>query len=211
MKALGVPAVLLILAGCGGEEAPESAPSVSVAAEVPTVTPTPEPPPEPTPTPEPAPEGERSQRGNLIKEIGETAGLRETESAKAWMEFQVTGIEVGGECSGEVAEPSENGHFLTISVSAATSSEWPAEMQGMSIDFNASDFSIVGPDGLTENAGHDTFAAFACLPDSELIPAQIGPGEHVIGKVVLDTANTAGVVVYRPWYGYGGGGWEWAF
>lgn len=126
------------------------------------------------------------------------------------MQLQITGIEVDGECTGEVAEPPENGHFLTISVSAATSSEWPAELQGMLIDLGAYDFSIIGPDGLTENADHDTFAAFACLPDRELLPAKLGPGEQVVGKIVLDTANTSGVVVYRPSYAYGPA-WEWAF
>ena len=67
------------------------------------MTPTPEltPTPTPTPTTELAPEGERSQRGNLIKEIGETAGIRETESANPWLQFQITGIEVDAGAPGK--------------------------------------------------------------------------------------------------------------
>jgi hypothetical protein len=83
-------------------------------------------------------------------------------------------------------------------------------MQGMTVDFTATDFSIIGPDGITES-NVDTYAASSCLPEGDLLPMAIGPGENVVGKVVLDTAAPSGVVVFKPWYGGGATGWEWPF
>lgn len=188
---------------------PEPEPEQAVTADVEDVPTTPPPEPE-QPAPPTAPGTEISQRGNAIKEIGETAFAYETDPADPWLEFQVTDIEVDGQCTEEFAEPPENGHFLFVTISASTSSAWPAELQGLTVDFSAFDFSIIGKDGLTESS-LDTIATFGCLPESELLPIDgIGPGENVTGKLILDTANPSGVLVFRPWF-LGTGGWEWTY
>jgi len=197
----------LALAGCSGAATePAAKPSDPVTADVDAVesaTAT------PTQAPE-QPEADTSQRGNLVKAIGETAGLLDRPGGEVWAEFQVTGIELGAECTAEFAEPAENGQFLVLSISMSTGTEWPADFQGMTLDFNPNDFSVVGPDGITEN-NLATFATYSCLPEGEIMADTIGPGENIVGKVVLDTAAPSGVVVYRPWYAAGSLGWEWPF
>jgi hypothetical protein len=198
------------LVGCGGSNTePRAEPSNPATADVEAV-PTPTTEPEPTPTETPL--GETSQRGNLIKEIGETAFMYHPggDPSDRWFEFQITDATLGGECTGEFVEPSENGKFLILDITASTATNWPADMQGMTVDFTATDFAIIGPDGITES-NVDTYAGTSCLPEGDLLPMAIGPGENVVGKVVLDTAAPSGVVVYKPWYGGGVTGWEWPF
>jgi hypothetical protein len=210
---LGTLAALGVLVGCGGADTDAAAPNTSVPADVSEVpVPTPERTPEPTPA---EPTGERSQRGNLIKKIGETAFNYDPDRGPEarWLEFKVTEIEVDGECTEEFAEPPENGHMLFVTIAASTSSEWPAfvtEAGLTAVDFSSTDFTIIGADGVTE---HDlaTAATYGCLPEGEQLPAQIGPGENVVGKVILDTANTTGILVYKPWYAGGSSGWEWQY
>lgn len=172
-----------------------------------------------TPTPEPEPEPETqppvqtSERGNVVKEVGELGGVVAEENAAlddAWMTFTVTDIEVDGECTSGYADPPENGHFIIVSMSIETTpvSEWPAEAQGIPLLFY-DDWSIVGPDGITENAVTSLSTA-TCLSESEILPYDgMGPGERIVGKVVLDSRNASGVLIWTPFGG--GGGWEWEF
>jgi hypothetical protein len=176
-------------------------------------TPTPEPEPEPEPEPQPTeePAGETSQRGNLIKQIDEVAGMYDLAKGpeSLWLEFKITEIEVDGECTAEFADPPENEAFILVSLSISTATDWPADMRGLTVDFSPGDWSIVGPDGLTESA-IDTFASYLCIAESERLPDRgIGPGENVVGKLAFDSRNTSGVLIYRPWFT--DGGWEWEF
>ena len=213
VAAVGIAAI----AACSsGSEEPEATEETTAPADVEAVaSPTPAEDTTPTPTPEETETAdvERSQRGNVIKEVGETA-LSAYDAADVegttWLEFQVTDIEVDGTCTAEFAEPPENGSFIFVSLSVSTASNWPPDMEGINVDFIPTDWSIVGQDGLTES-NLDTIATYSCLPEGELLPVNgIGPGENVVGKVVLDSANPSGVLVFRPWWG-GGPGWEWAF
>jgi hypothetical protein len=207
--AFGVVLGTLVIAGCGGgSDQPEAVRSPSVAADVSEV---PLPSKSPTPTPTAVtPTPELSQRGNIVKAIGETAWASDyPDGSNPWFEMQVTGIEVGAECTEDYAEPAENGQFMFVTIAVSTSSEWPAEMQGVPLEFNPNEFTIIGPDTLTE---HDlgTAPTYGCLPQGELFPiAGFGPGENLTGTVVLDSANTTGVLVFQPWWA--ASGWEWAY
>ena len=82
-------------------------------------------------------------------------------------------------------------------------------MQGFPLDFNPNDFSVIGEDGLTESA-LATAASYSCLTEQEMISTEIGPGENVRGKLVLDSKSDTGILVYRPGWAIGPG-WEWKF
>lgn len=151
------------------------------------------------------PAGDRvvvSERGNVVKAVGEPAGLTGPDGVPAF-ELTVTGIAVAGSCPGRgVSVPPENGHFVVVDVLAAV-----AEGRGGFMPLGAETFGVVGPDGVTE-AGTATTASWGCFEMSQLLPPFVGPGERGAGKVVLDTAHTSGTLVYRPlvadW-------WEWEF
>lgn len=164
-----------------------------------------------SPTPDDdATESPVSQRGNLIKEVGETAGLLDREGGEPWMEFRITDIEVDGECTGPYPDPPENGHFVIVSLAISTGSQWPEDWDDFTIDISASDWSVIGPDGLTQS-NLDTFASYSCLAERDELPYSIGRGENVVGKIVLDTSADTGILVYKPWYGGGVTGWEWEY
>ena len=205
----GAILTLVALTGCASSNTePSAAPSNPATANAEAV-PTPTTEPEPTPTE--TPPGETGgRRGNRTKAIGETAWSSENpDGSNPWFEMQVTGIDVGAKCTEEYAEAPVNGQFMFVNIAVSTSSAWPADLEGVPLDFNPNDFTIVGPDTLTE---HDlgTAPTYGCLPHGELFPiAGFGPGENLTGNVVLDSANTTGVLVYHPWWA--ASGWEWPF
>lgn len=125
------------LAACTG--APEAAPTVTETVTetvtktvTETVTPKPE---KPTPKPEPIPapgtddpvndvpelspgQSPTSQRGNLIKTMGERAGLLGADG-EPYVTFTVHSI-AEGTCTEPMSEPPENGYYMFLDVSLQT-------------------------------------------------------------------------------------------
>lgn len=91
---------------------------------------------------------------------------------------------------------------MDVTTTAALNEEnWPY------LSAAAYDFKVIAPDGTRENDSIGN--GWSCLDESEALPPQIGPGEHVVGKVVLDSANTSGSIVFSQAGAVGG--WEWGF
>lgn len=158
----------------------------------------------PTPIASPA-EPAKSARGNLIKEVGQKAGVVDP-AGNTLIDFTVTAIEPDFKCTSKYADPAKHGHFLAISLDITTSSDWNSDEAWM--DFQSSAWSVISPEGKTEN--DSSGQGYMCVDNSEAVPHQIGPGEHVEGKVILDTAYTSGAIVLKiP--GQSTGGWEWSF
>jgi hypothetical protein len=74
---------------------------------------------------------------------------------------------------------------------------------------SSADFTIVSAEGISDNA-NDSFASLLCVPESEMLPSAIGPGQSVRGKVILDSPHSSGSLVYSP-IDVAPGGWEWGF
>lgn len=153
-------------------------------------------------------ESERSPRGNLPKDLGQTASIA-TDGGEGdlLLEFRVTDITVDGECTGEYPQDPQNGKFLIVTLEAETYPELGEQEYVNSWDFNPYDFQIIGQDGTRENDSVGT--AYSCLSESDALPMSIGPGQKVTGKVALDTAYESGYLVYVP--GLLEAGWEWQF
>lgn len=218
MKKSLIPFALsaLLLAGCGTEANSPEAPTVEPAASAATetteaaVSETSEP---ATPSPEAAaettsaaPEPEKSTRGNLVKQIGEGAGL--TEDGEQLVTFVVNSITVDAPCTNEFAQPPVNGHILVLDVSVVTE---PALVDSLDPTFQMNPywFTEIAPNGTTSNADLGTASTYSCLPDAEVLPQMMGPGENVTGKVVLDVTNPSGTLVFK--YGGNPSGWEWTY
>ncbi|WP_336711262.1 hypothetical protein [Arthrobacter sp. USHLN218] len=189
-------AAALLLTGCGSTPQSAEAPSVAPAGETSAVA-------KATPT---ATAAERSDRGNLIKEVGQGAGISDDGTDVA--SFVINSITVDGKCSGQFASEPENGHILILDVSVKTE---PALADSVvpSFGLNPFEFKTIAPNGTTSNADLGTAASFSCLDDSELLPSEIGPAEKATGKVVLDAETAEGVLVFHP--GYAAAGWEWKY
>ena len=153
-----------------------------------------------------APEGDTSERGNVVKKPGEVAGFGPTNDDIA-VTFAVDKITVDPKCTSGYSQKPENGHFVRVDLRAETKPTMPLD-RGYSI--GSFDFTTVGPDGLTEQ-NISTGSGFMCLDSSEQFPSTINPGSKYRGAIVLDTKNPAGVLVYRPAFMFGTGGWDWTY
>lgn len=187
---------LLLLTGCAGpgEDSPEP--------EAPTV----EPATTPSETPEPDQPRDESERGNLIKEVGETFGLGSPDSGEPPVTFSVTAIEVDPECTNEWAEPSEYGHFVKIDLEGETTSEL-ADIGG-GLWWGSVAWDVIAENGTTMNGSPATSAAWSCLPDSDTLPQEIGPAERVSGSIVLDVPTPSGIVILTD---NPDAAWEWEY
>ncbi|WP_086826715.1 hypothetical protein [Allokutzneria sp. NRRL B-24872] len=151
----------------------------------------------------------RSARGLIQKKIGEIAGFGGTGSIdSSQVKFTLDAIQVDAKCSAKYASRSENGHLVVLSWTIQTSADMEPAMGGM---FNPHSFAVVGQDGLTE-ANVATAATYSCLKDSEQLPVgDLAAGSKYVGKLVLDTRSTSGVITFRPTGLDTSGGWEWPF
>lgn len=193
--------LLLALTACGGNGAerdssadPELPSSSSASA---------------SPTEEVSNEPVRSDRGNIVKTLGQEGGFFGPNDPDGTgplvLSFTVDSITPDVECNSGFASPPDNGHFIGIDLRVSTSADYPADEYLTT--FTAADFSVVGPDGLTVSDVQGQ--AFSCLGENEFTYDPMGPGQQYAGTVVIDSPATSGVLVYKP-----GGeptGWEWPF
>lgn len=198
---------VLLLTGCSTAQTDAAPPEVESAKPA-TVTPVPEPPTttepaEETPTAEAAP---TSERGNLIKQVGEGAGW--TEDGETLAEFVVNSITVDPVCTAPYAAPAENGHLIALDVSVQT---YPALSDSLYRTFSLNPYmmKIVAPNGTTSNAELGTVASFSCLPDTMTLPAEgVGPAEKVTGNIVIDSEVPSGTLLVTA---DGSNWWEYEF
>lgn len=152
---------------------------------------------------------ELSPRGNLIKQIGEPAGIIDGNGERL-ANFVINSISPDVQCTEASAEPAENGLFVAVDVSVQTSPAMAApDALISSFDMSSSLFRTISPEGISSNADPGTFAAFLCLDDTALLPSSIGPGENAQGIVLLDVEHPAGTLIFEDLYT--GSAWEWTY
>lgn len=152
-----------------------------------------------------------SDRDNIIKEIGQTAG-QTNEVHGDIMKFMVQGITLDPVCVPGAPEP-ENGHFIRVDMQGEVLSALTAAYENggypPSLMFNS--WQVIDSNGVTINGYPDTEAAIACLTRTEMIYyTDVKPGERAVGSVVLDVPVEHGTLVFT--WGIGAvGGWEYNF
>jgi len=201
-------AAALALAGCssGTDTSARATPVPAETAKQPVATPTPSP--SATPTAESRyGTSTKNARGNLVKAIGQLSGgsVSPTDPTVV-VEFTLTAIDPNFKCTNQYAQAPANGHFVALTFDVQTTADL-AKAAFPEWSIMSSDFRVFAPDGTREN--DSTGNSSGCLKESEALPAFMGPGEHAVGKVVLDTAQTTGSIVLAN--GGGSTGWEWGF
>ncbi|WP_270256719.1 hypothetical protein [Kocuria marina] len=194
---LAVPVLLLGLTACAGSsDAPASAPTApSVEPAI-------------AETTQAQPTSGLSERGNVMKRVGESASITiNGQESTPVVNFVVNGIEVDPKCTNPYAEKPENGHFVTLDVSAETGprEQFQQAFQGSEYMFNPFDWKFITPSGTTANSVAST-PAFSCLTQAEQI-SEMGPAERATGKIVLDVPAKTGTLIYAP--GFVDQAWEW--
>jgi hypothetical protein len=166
-----------------------------------------------TTPPSTANQPKQSPRGNITKKVGEAAALCTDDTcAEFAVTFTADKIEVDPKCTNKYAKQlgakPEKGHFVALSFTLKTTTKFTGDRALFTI--NPFDFSIVGPDGVTETASSSS-SAYNCLPDSELLPASnYAASSQYVGKIIIDTKHSHGIVMLRPPI-MSEGGWEWEF
>ncbi|MGO1621656.1 hypothetical protein [Flaviflexus sp.] len=148
-----------------------------------------------------------SDRGNLVKTIGQPAGLAdEYGENETIVELKVTEIEPQFECTSSFAEPPANGNYIAITFDIQThpalaDASWPEWYM------SAYDMHIISPDGVRENDSIGN--SYSCLSAAGSLPSTLGPNERATGKIVLDSAHESGILIVA--LGGAVNGWEWEF
>ncbi|WP_217375672.1 hypothetical protein [Paenarthrobacter ureafaciens] len=192
---------MAMLSACS-TPSPQAAPEVSVepaATASPTLTPT------------PTVSRNENARGQLIKEIGEPAGLLTSgENTPPTMTFKVTSIKPI-ECDAPYATP-PTGTALAISIEATTTPQFSGPLivnseKGL-VSFGPHYWKGYAANGTRMNTVESS-ATQNCLADkTRLLPDYIGKGEQVNGLIILDVSSPSGEVSFDP---SGFGGWVWKY
>lgn len=150
-----------------------------------------------------------SPRGNLVKQIGEPAGIIDGNGERL-VDFVINSVSPNVQCTEELAEPAENGLFIAVDVSVRTSPAMTApDALVPSFDMYASLFRTISPEGISSNSDPGTLATLLCLDDAALLPNSIGPGENARGIVLLDVEHPSGTLIFEDLYT--GSSWEWNY
>ncbi|WP_030016351.1 hypothetical protein [Curtobacterium sp. S6] len=155
----------------------------------------------------PAANGTRSERGNLVKSIGQPAVINGASGQPA-ATMVLNGIQNSPQCTAPYAGKPENGRFIRLNMDVSTGSA--ADMESVLYDnkfyFSEANWKFIGADGnlISQPA---TVSTYSCIPPHQTIPLGMGPGEKTSGAVILDIPQEAGTLVYTdPLID---DGWEW--
>jgi len=156
-----------------------------------------------------AAESGKSPRGNIIKEVGQGAGITDpTHDNKEVVNFVVNSIKPG-KCTEQYAQAPKNGNIVIVDVTVETKPEL-ADAIMSSYRMSGHDWKFVAANGTTFNGSLGT-SSFGCLPDAATFPsAGMGPGEKITAKVVLDVPQPHGILVLKEPFS-NTNGWEYKF
>lgn len=198
-----VSAGIFALTSCASEPASETS-----SAPAPTVETVQEP-----ETPSPTPPA-LNDRGDIIKEIGESAGAFDGSIDHQWLEFTVTEIKEV-ECThtyGQEQLTNSENQIIGVQIEGSTAPSMK------DVDFGLDDIQPVvnfGYDWLgfdssdirMNDVNSDT--TLNCLEDGSVLPFEIGPGEKFSGMALVEVSDRVGEIAFRPWWL--DGGWTWSY
>lgn len=204
-----------------GTEAPATGPPVAQPpaptediTEPPATTepPAPLPPESPKPLPEPSDEPTvdappTSERGYIVKAVGEPGGLYDMDTGEMLVDFTITSIEPNFTCTGPDAQAPARGHFLAVTMDV-TVSELAADFDPGFMAVDPESFRVFNESG--SQSPNIIGNSAGCVDPAELLPTEIQPGEQVTGLIIFDVAPTTGVLAWN----YANAtnlGWEWPF
>lgn len=155
----------------------------------------------------PAANGTRSERGNLVKSIGQPAVINGASGQPA-ATMVLNNIQNSPQCTAPYASKPENGRFIRLNMDVSTGSA--ADMQSVLYDnkfyFSEANWKFIGADGKLVSQPA-TVSTYSCIPPNQTIPLGMGPGEKTSGAVILDIPQEAGTLVYTDPLIHDG--WEW--
>lgn len=141
----------------------------------------------------------KSERGNIVKQVGETAELRNSND-ELLASLTITSIEVDPVCTQEGAMPAENGHLVAVGVDF----ESTAAYETGTMILGPWGIKAIDDQGVTMNGDPESNASMSCISSDEFVNRTPDPGEHIVGTVMLDVPTSSGVLVFNDM-------WEWEY
>jgi hypothetical protein len=156
------------------------------------------------------PIAEVNSRGNIVKAIGEDAGVGGLQRGVDTAVWSVDEVETDISCT-ESYRPDkpQNGHLTAVDMNLSTGADFNDYTGGYGM-LSGMDFEFIDSQGVT----HDdivSFATYGCLAPSETFnDGVLGSAQNYNGKIILDLPDTEGTLVFSPsWsYDFGSTGWE---
>jgi hypothetical protein len=149
------------------------------------------------------PIAEVNSRGNIVKGIGEDAGIGGLQRGTDTAVWSIDGIETDVECT----EPYQssgpiNGHLAAVDLNLTTGDDWSSYTSGYGY-VSGGYFTFIDSEGVT-HSDLETIATYSCLSERETFNnGSLGADQTFKGKVVLDLPDTEGTLVFSPsWDGY---------
>lgn len=202
-KSLPAVGLLFVLAltGCQAPSMDDPSPSASATVEPAAA--------EQSPLPVPTPTSKVNDRDQLVKEIGETASIVDSDGNTTF-EMKVTGFEFT-ECDNPYTDI--DGFVLAVGVEMATTKDYTS-----GTSFNSTP-NVLIPDSYSWNGYEPDGTKMAdlgsgddilnCFNDgTKLFPDYLGPGEKASGEILLNVTTESGEVAFDP---DGIGGWVWEY
>ncbi|WP_339349485.1 hypothetical protein [Bifidobacterium indicum] len=149
-------------------------------------------------THKPQPSPSKNTRGNLVKHIGETAGIRKSESSQTLIaQWNVNSITIDQQCTVENHKPPADGHHLVgLDIDASTTKDFTEPEYGVLMLGSPAAWKFISSDGTLSNSTLISDSSENCLPQEQLLPYNIGQGLRAHGIVVLDAPSTDGFLRY---------------
>lgn len=148
------------------------------------------------------------ERGTLLKETGQWAGLRGEDDETLDAVFRITQIDPDLHCTAEDAEEPVHGRFVGLEVEVETSPTLGETGSRATFSLHPEQFTAVQPDG--NAVGRLLGESRACLPRDEYLPDGVTAGTSATGMLVLDVPEETESVVLEGQPFRSRRGWEWA-
>lgn len=175
-------ALTLVLSACGGGNIKESTPYESVSPVTSDATPT--------------EMSSRSARGNTEMVVGQpfSATVRGTEVYTV----NVTSIEPDFQCTNpDSSMYTPRGHYVKVDLEMKSAPVDVIENEYLGNPISPSSmWKYVDANGTTMNDFPWSDGSFSCISRDEMIPMTIGPGENVVGSVILDLPSLDGTIIF---------------
>jgi len=151
---------------------------------------------------------ETNGRGNIVKAIGEDAGVGGLERGVDTAVWSVDGIETDITCTEPYQSAQPEGHLTAVDFNLSTGPDWDSYTGGYGY-VSGGYFTFIDSQGVTHSE-LDGMPTYSCLSDRDMFnEGAIGAGQNYTGKIVLDLPDTTGTLVFTPsWDVYNTSGWE---
>ncbi|PLS30612.1 hypothetical protein Uis1B_1532 [Bifidobacterium margollesii] len=150
----------------------------------------------------------RSERGYLVKHIGDKAAYTKSTTDRTELaSWTATNITLDAPCQqvpdkyNNNGKP-ENGHFIAIDFTVQTTPQLKESSNGSIYLGSSGMWKYIEKDGTQWNGDPGSLSAINCIPKGKQLPSSIGPSVKAQGMMMFDLPSTDGYLVFDNGFEY---------